>query len=106
LLEATHSRIVYEEETEDRIAVWRSPLAMTFVAAAVVLLGVTAWLGWQRWQDHVSGPPVQVVLTDLEGGTGDPVLDRTLISVFRIELARVPSSPLSPAIRSDRPSSR
>jgi len=89
-LEATHSRIVYEEETEDRIAVWRSPLAMTFVAAAVVLIGVTAWLGWQRWQDHVSGPPVQVVLTDLEGGTGDPVLDRTLNSVFRIELAQSP----------------
>jgi DNA-binding winged helix-turn-helix (wHTH) protein/tetratricopeptide (TPR) repeat protein len=88
--EATHSRLIFEEETEDRIRLWRSPIAMVFVGASVILLAVAGWLGWQRWEDHVGGPPVQVVLTDLEGSTGDPVLDRMLSSVFRIELSQSP----------------
>jgi DNA-binding winged helix-turn-helix (wHTH) protein/tetratricopeptide (TPR) repeat protein len=95
-LEATHSRVTYEEETEERIAIWRSPLAMIFVAAAAVSLGVAGWLGWQRWEDRVGGPPVQVVLTDLEGSSGDPILDRTLTNVFRIELSQSPYVALVP----------
>jgi DNA-binding winged helix-turn-helix (wHTH) protein len=95
-LEVTRSRLIYEEESEDRIVIWRSPLAMIFVGTAVVLLAVTGWLGWQRREDRVGGPPVQVVLTDLEGSTGDPVLDRTLNSVFRIELSQSPYVALVP----------
>jgi DNA-binding winged helix-turn-helix (wHTH) protein/tetratricopeptide (TPR) repeat protein len=95
--EATHSRIVYQEETENRIAIWRSPLAMTFVVAAVVLLVGTGWLGWQRWEDHVGGPPVQVVLADLDGGTGDPVLDRSLVDAMRFDLAQSPFVTVVPA---------
>jgi DNA-binding winged helix-turn-helix (wHTH) protein/tetratricopeptide (TPR) repeat protein len=94
LLAATQTvvqtRILYEEDTEERISFWRSPLSLAMAGLLVGLLAVAGWLGWQRWQDHVGGPPVQVVLTDLEGGTGDPVLDRTLNSVFRIELAQSP----------------
>jgi DNA-binding winged helix-turn-helix (wHTH) protein/tetratricopeptide (TPR) repeat protein len=96
-LEATHSRVTYEEETEDRIAIWRSPLAMVFVAAAVVLVGVAGWLGWQRWEDRVGGPPVQVVLADLDGGTGDPVLDRSLVDAMRFDLAQSPFVTVVPA---------
>jgi eukaryotic-like serine/threonine-protein kinase len=95
-LEATHSHLIYEEETEDRIAIWRSPMAMAVVAAVAILIAVAGWLGWQRWEDRVGGPPVQVVLTDLEGSTGDPVLDRMLNSVFRIELSQSPYVALVP----------
>jgi DNA-binding winged helix-turn-helix (wHTH) protein/tetratricopeptide (TPR) repeat protein len=94
LLEAiqtiVQTRVLYEEDTEERISFWRSPLSLAMAGLLVGLLAVAGWLGWQRWQDHVGGPPVQVVLTDLEGGTGDPVLDHTLNSVFRIELAQSP----------------
>ena len=96
-LEATHSRLIYEEETEDRIAIWRSPLAMVFVAAAVASLGAAGWLGWQRWEDRVGGPPVQVVLADLDGGTGDPVLDRALVAAMRFDLAQSPFVTVVPA---------
>jgi DNA-binding winged helix-turn-helix (wHTH) protein/tetratricopeptide (TPR) repeat protein len=89
-LEATRSRVLYEETTEERIDLRRSPLAMTLVGTGVLLAAACAWLGWQRWEDHVGGPPVQAVVTDLDGTTGDPVLDRTLNSLFRIELAQSP----------------
>jgi len=63
--------------------------AMVGVGGAAVL-GLAGWLGWQRWEDRAGGPPVQLVLTDLEGGTGDPVLDRTLVDAMRIDLTQSP----------------
>jgi DNA-binding winged helix-turn-helix (wHTH) protein/tetratricopeptide (TPR) repeat protein len=87
-LETTHSHLIFEEETEDRIAVWRSPLAMGFIVGAALLLAVTAWLGWQRYEDHVGGPPVQVVMSDFDGSTGDPTLDRTLKDLLRFNLGQ------------------
>ncbi len=39
-------------------------------AAATAALCVAGWLGWQRWLDHTGGPPVQVVITPMEGTTG------------------------------------
>jgi DNA-binding winged helix-turn-helix (wHTH) protein/tetratricopeptide (TPR) repeat protein len=90
LLQARHSHLIFEEETEDRIEVWRSPLAMAFAVVGVLLLVAVGWLGWQRYQDHVGGPPVQLVMADFDGGTGDPVLDRTLQDVLRFELLQSP----------------
>jgi DNA-binding winged helix-turn-helix (wHTH) protein/tetratricopeptide (TPR) repeat protein len=58
--------------------------------AAAVVLGAAGWWGWQRWEDRASGPPVQVVLTDLDGSTGDAVLDRTLVDAMRIDLTQSP----------------
>ncbi len=87
---ARHRHLIFEEETEDRIEIWRSPLAMGLIAAGVVLLAAVGWLGWQRYEDHVGGPPVQVVMADFDGGTGDPVLDRTLHDVLRFELLQSP----------------
>jgi DNA-binding winged helix-turn-helix (wHTH) protein/tetratricopeptide (TPR) repeat protein len=102
LVETTETRVVYEEETYEEIReesreelpppvpVWRSPLVLTLSLAVLVLLAVSAWFGWQRWQDHLGGSPVQVVLSDIDGGTGDAVLDRTLNDVLRIEMAQSP----------------
>ena len=90
VLNATQSRLVYEEETEERISFRDSPLALGALSLGVLAIAVAGWLGWQRWEDHVGGPPVQVVLADLEGGTGDLVLDHTLNNVVRMELAQSP----------------
>jgi DNA-binding winged helix-turn-helix (wHTH) protein/tetratricopeptide (TPR) repeat protein len=87
-LEATRSHLIFQEETEDRIAVWKSPLAMGFIVVALALLATTAWLGWQRYEDHIGGPPVQVVVSDFDGGTGDPALDRTLKDLLRFNLGQ------------------
>ena len=78
------------EEIQDRGATWRRLLAAGLIAAGVVLLAAAGWLGWQRYQNHVGGPPVQVVVADFDGGTGDPVLDRTLQDVLRFELLQSP----------------
>jgi DNA-binding winged helix-turn-helix (wHTH) protein/tetratricopeptide (TPR) repeat protein len=89
-LEATHSHLIFEEETEDRIVVWKSPLAMGFIAGAMVLLASTAWLGWKRYEDHIGGPPVQVVVAGFQGGTGDAALDQALSTALRAGLAQSP----------------
>jgi DNA-binding winged helix-turn-helix (wHTH) protein/tetratricopeptide (TPR) repeat protein len=89
-LEATETRIVFEEDIEEHVPFWRSPVTLGFAVAALTLLGIAAWLGWQRYEDRVGGPPVQVVIADSDGSTGDPVLDRALSSVFRTELAQSP----------------
>lgn len=86
----TLSKTVYVEEAEERIPFYRSPVVLGTLAVALLLLCVAGWLGWQRWEDHVGGPPVQVVVAEPDGSTGDPVLDRTLTTVFRMELAQSP----------------
>ena len=98
-LEAIESRIVLEEVTEEHVSPWRSSWVRGSMLAAAVLLAVAAWLGWQRYQDRTSGPPVQVVLADLDGTTGDPVLDRTLTTITRMELAQSPFVSLVPSFQ-------
>jgi DNA-binding winged helix-turn-helix (wHTH) protein/tetratricopeptide (TPR) repeat protein len=85
----TTSRLIYEEETE-RVLLRRSPGLVALMALGVILVGAVGWLGWQRWEDHIGGPPVQVVLADLDGGTGDPVLDRSLVEAMRYDLMQSP----------------
>jgi DNA-binding winged helix-turn-helix (wHTH) protein/tetratricopeptide (TPR) repeat protein len=63
-------------------------IAGGFVAA--VALCATGWLGWQRWLDHTSGSPIQVMLMPMEGTTGDAVLDKALIQALRMDLAQSP----------------
>jgi DNA-binding winged helix-turn-helix (wHTH) protein/tetratricopeptide (TPR) repeat protein len=89
-LEATHSHVIFEEETEDHIAVWRSPLAMSFIASALALLALTAWLGWRVYEYHGGGPPVQVVVVGFQGGTGNADLDQALNTALRAGLAQSP----------------
>ncbi len=86
----TTTELTYDEQIEDRFVLHRSPVAWAIAAAAVLLLTAVAWVGWQRWEDHVGGPPVQVVVAEPDGSTGDPALDRTLATVFRMELAQSP----------------
>jgi DNA-binding winged helix-turn-helix (wHTH) protein/tetratricopeptide (TPR) repeat protein len=87
---ASHSRLVYEEVTEERLAIWRSPLALAFVALGLAAVGLAGWLGWERYEDRVGGPPVQVIVTDLDGTTGNAVLDRTLKDILRFDLGQSP----------------
>jgi DNA-binding winged helix-turn-helix (wHTH) protein/tetratricopeptide (TPR) repeat protein len=99
---APPSSDLVEEETGNRTATGRSPLFAGLIAAGAVLLAVIGWLGWQRYEDHVGGAPVQVVVADFDGSTGDPVLDRTLQDVLRFELLQSPFVSVVPpgAIRS------
>ena len=96
-LEATQTRMVLEEETEEHIPPWRSAWVVSLAGVGLALLAAVGWLGWQRYEDRVGGPPVQVVLADFDGGTGDPVLDRTLKDVLRIELGQSPFVTVVPA---------
>ena len=84
------TELTYEEQIEERFLLHRSPVAWAIGVAAVFLFAAVCWVGWLRWQDHVSGPPVQVVLAEPDGSTGDPVLNRTLATVFRMELGQSP----------------
>jgi DNA-binding winged helix-turn-helix (wHTH) protein/tetratricopeptide (TPR) repeat protein len=95
-LEATRSRLVYEEITEERVGFWRSPLALGMTTLAVAAIAVAGWLGWQRYEDRVGGAPVQLVVADLDGTTGDATLDRTLTTITRSELAQSPFISLLP----------
>jgi len=92
----TTSRLIYEEETE-RILLRRSPGLVLLSGAGVLLAIAVGWLGWLRWEDHVGGPPVQVILADLDGGTGDPVLDRSLVEAMRYDLTQSPFVTVLPA---------
>ncbi len=88
--ESTETRVVFEQDTEEHVRFWRSPVTLGFALLALALLAVAGWLGWQRYEDRVGGPPVQVVVADLDGTTGDAVLDRTLINVLKIEMVQSP----------------
>ena len=59
-------------------------------AVATAALCVAGWFGWQRWLDHTGGPPVQVVITAMEGTTGDAVLDNALTQALRMDLGQSP----------------
>jgi DNA-binding winged helix-turn-helix (wHTH) protein/tetratricopeptide (TPR) repeat protein len=78
------------EQAAVRVAEGRSPLTTALLGVGAALLAAMGWLGWQRYEDHVGGPPVQVVVADFDGGTGDPVLDRTLHDILRVELLQSP----------------
>ncbi len=59
-------------------------------AIAVSIICAAGWFGWQRWLDRSGGAPVQVVLSPLEGTTGDSVLDQSLTQALRMDLAQSP----------------
>ncbi|WP_255462547.1 winged helix-turn-helix domain-containing protein [Granulicella sp. WH15] len=63
---------------------------------AVAAVCVIGWFGWQRWMDRTGGPPVQVVVTGMDGTTGDLTLDRALLAALRIDLSQSPFVSLVP----------
>ena len=74
------------------------PLFAGTASLAAVALIVLGWFSWQRWLDRIGGPPVDVVLTPIEGSTGDLILDRALVDALRMDLAQSPFvSVVSPA---------
>jgi DNA-binding winged helix-turn-helix (wHTH) protein/tetratricopeptide (TPR) repeat protein len=91
-IEATQTRMVVQHNIEEHISL-RPSRRTVLAAAAVLCLSLAAWLGWrqwQRWLDHTGGDPVQVVFTAMNGTTGDPVLDQTLIDALRMDLSQSP----------------
>jgi DNA-binding winged helix-turn-helix (wHTH) protein/tetratricopeptide (TPR) repeat protein len=65
-------------------------------SVVAVLLCITGWFGWQRWLNHTGGPPVQVVVTGMDGTTGDITLDHALLSALRMNLSQSPFVSLVP----------
>jgi DNA-binding winged helix-turn-helix (wHTH) protein/tetratricopeptide (TPR) repeat protein len=59
-------------------------------AVVAATLCVAGWFSWQRWLDRSGGAPVQVVLTPMEGTTGDAILDKSLTQALRMDLAQSP----------------
>jgi DNA-binding winged helix-turn-helix (wHTH) protein/tetratricopeptide (TPR) repeat protein len=98
------TRITLEQEEVDAPSPGQlSPRPRTrsryWIAAAAIVLAVLALAGrlaWQRWEQSTGGPPVQVVVTGIEGTTGDPVLDRALLSALRMNLSQSPFVSLVP----------
>jgi DNA-binding winged helix-turn-helix (wHTH) protein/tetratricopeptide (TPR) repeat protein len=97
------TRITVEEEleTSEQDVRVSQPLLATpaanrraywIVGASIfaVALCAAGWLGWQRWLDRSGGAPVQVVLTPMEGTTGDAILDKSLTQALRMDLAQSP----------------
>jgi DNA-binding winged helix-turn-helix (wHTH) protein/tetratricopeptide (TPR) repeat protein len=78
----------------------RTKIALTAAAGflAVGVLVTSGWFAWQRWLDRTDGQPIDVVLTPMDGSTGDAVLDRALVDALRIDLSQSPFvSIVSPA---------
>ena len=96
-VETTRTRVVLETEE----VTTRQPIGLIASVLVLVALVTVGILGWRYWQNHTSGPPVQVVLSGQDGTTGDPVLDRTLTDALRMDLAQSPfvSVVASPTIR-------
>lgn len=64
-----------------------------WISGAFVVLAMlctAGWIGWQRWLDHTGGPPVQLVITPIEGTTGDAVLDKALTQALRMDIGQSP----------------
>lgn len=59
-------------------------------AVAVAVLSIAGWLSWQSWLDRTSGPPIDAVLTPMDGTTGDPILDNALVDALRMDLSQSP----------------
>jgi len=57
---------------------------------AVAALCLAGWFGWQRWLDRTGGQPVDVVLSPMDGTTGDKVLDSALVDALRMDLSQSP----------------
>jgi DNA-binding winged helix-turn-helix (wHTH) protein/tetratricopeptide (TPR) repeat protein len=107
------TRITLEEEEDDAVEVAplrieasqpmlsgrsskRSVYWIVGGIVAVVALCVMGWIGWKRWRDRMGGPPVQVVVTGMDGTTGDATLDHALQSALRMNLSQSPFVSLVP----------
>ncbi len=98
------TRITLEHEEVDAASPGHLPLASGtrsryWIAATIIILaalGLAGWVAWQRWEQSTGGPPVQVVITGMDGTTGDPVLDRALLSALRMNLSQSPFLSLVP----------
>jgi DNA-binding winged helix-turn-helix (wHTH) protein/tetratricopeptide (TPR) repeat protein len=66
---------------------------LSIAAAAFCVAG---WFIWRQWLARTSGPPVQLVVTGMDGTTGDVTLDRALLSALRMDISQSPFITLVP----------
>jgi DNA-binding winged helix-turn-helix (wHTH) protein/tetratricopeptide (TPR) repeat protein len=97
----TRTTVTFDEEIEDTEITPSPALAdatrrarraqwAVGIALAATVLAIASWFGWQHWLDRSVGTPIQVVLTPMEGTTGDAILDRSLTQALRMDLAQSP----------------
>jgi DNA-binding winged helix-turn-helix (wHTH) protein/tetratricopeptide (TPR) repeat protein len=98
------TRVTIEQEEADTVYPVVSPIRtglsrnsstkrLGWIAAgalALIALFTAGWFGWQHWLDRTAGSPLDVVLTNMDGTTGDPVLDHALVDALRMDLAQSP----------------
>ena len=98
------ARVTFEEEVDAEhsslaptnrvdVAPRRPRKRLGWIAAGILGLAAilaAAWFGWQHWLDRTAGSPLDVVLTNMDGTTGDPVLDHALVDALRMDLAQSP----------------
>ena len=89
-LESATAAVLPEGPAADAFRTRRRYGPIAAGAAILIVLCGAGWVGRQRWMDRNSGPPVQVILTPMEGSTGDPGLDRALVSSLRMDLSQSP----------------
>jgi len=98
------TRITLEQEEVDAVphqqlsfgSRRRSRYWITAAALTLAALSIAGWFAWQRWEQRTGGPPVQIVVTGIDGTTGDAVLDRALLSALRMNLSQSPFVSLVP----------
>jgi len=94
--EMVAGQAVYPAAPESGRGTNRALLRLAGSLAAAALLATLGWFGWQRWLDRTGGPPVQIVVTGVDGSTGDPSLDRALLAALRMNLSQSPFVSLVP----------
>ena len=67
----------------------RASVDWVVISALLCAVAALSFLAWHFWENRSTGEPVDVVLTDM-AGTGDPVLDRALGQVLRVDLSQSP----------------
>ncbi len=88
-LEASQTRMVVRHDIEEHYT-WLAWTKLAALVAVLLAVGVTGWFTWQHWLDRTGGAPIQIVLTQVDGTTGDAVLDLALTDALRIDLAQSP----------------
>jgi DNA-binding winged helix-turn-helix (wHTH) protein/tetratricopeptide (TPR) repeat protein len=86
-----------QRELQAALPLGRHPYRILGAFLLLAVICSASWLGWQRWLNHTGGPPVQVIVTPIEGTTGDAVLDKALTLALRMDLGQSPYVSVVPA---------
>ncbi|MFT4111198.1 tetratricopeptide repeat protein [Silvibacterium sp.] len=96
-VEATETRVVVREDVEESVLPIRQIVFWAAAVLALAALAIAGWLWRQRWLDGSEGAAVKVVIVPMEGTTGDPWLDKSLVQALRMDVAQSPYVSVVPA---------